>query len=70
MRTLSEIRETVERMHAMLHEMNKDSAIFWAEFKRDFPEVKLDEIAWRKVVYGDNSPTLMPDTVPDSATRN
>ena len=51
MKTQSEIRETVERMSAMLHQMNKDSAIFWAEFKRDFPEVKLDEDALMRLTY-------------------
>ena len=71
---LSEIRETVERILATLEESNKKSAVFWAEFKRDFPEIKLDEVKWRSVVYGDNSPTRTSDAgatpPPDCVTRN
>ena len=41
---LSIVRETVERMSAILHESNKNSDAFWAEFKRDYPELKLVEV--------------------------
>jgi len=61
-RTLAIIHATVKEMKAMLEESNKKAAIFWAEFRRDFPEVELDEIAWRNVVYGYNSATVTPDT--------
>jgi hypothetical protein len=37
-RTTAEMRETIQRISAMLDEMNKKSVIFWTEFKRDFPE--------------------------------
>ena len=50
-RTLDEIRETVKWMSTTLREMNKDSAIFWIEFKRDFSEVKLDEDALMRLTH-------------------
>jgi len=43
-RTLVTIRETVDRINAILDESNKKSEAFWTEFKRDFPEMKLDEV--------------------------
>lgn len=43
-RTLADIRETVGRINAMLDKMNKESDVFWTEFKRDFPEMKLDVV--------------------------
>jgi hypothetical protein len=42
-RTLADMRETVGRISDMLDEMNKESDVFWIEFKRDFPEMKLDK---------------------------
>jgi hypothetical protein len=42
--TLADIRETVGRINAMLDKMNKESDVFWTEFKRDFPEMKLDVV--------------------------
>jgi hypothetical protein len=45
-----EMGETVERILATLEESNRKSAVFWAEFKKDFPEVKLDERAYHNVV--------------------
>jgi hypothetical protein len=69
-RTLAEIRETLDRILADLDGSNKKSAIFWAEFRRDFPEVELDEIAWRNVVYGYNSATVTSDTRDTSAGDN
>jgi len=41
-KTAAEMRETVERMGAMLDESHKKSVVFWAEYKRDFPEMKID----------------------------
>ena len=46
---VAEIRETVQRMLATLEESNRKSVIFWIEFKRDFPEVKLDEDAFMRL---------------------
>jgi len=37
-RTVAEMRETIQLMSAMLDESNKKSVMFWTEFKRDFPE--------------------------------
>ena len=43
-RTLATIRETVDQINAILDESNKKSDAFWTAFKRDFPEMKLDEV--------------------------
>ncbi len=53
--TLAEIRDTVERILATLDEMNKKSEVFWAEFKRDFPET------WEQMNVGiQRLPTIEP----------
>ncbi|OGR93086.1 MAG: hypothetical protein A2992_08750 [Elusimicrobia bacterium RIFCSPLOWO2_01_FULL_59_12] len=43
-RTFAIIRETADRMNAILDGSNKKSDAFWPEFKRGFPEMQLDDV--------------------------
>lgn len=45
-----EIRDDLKQMHATLDASNRNSATFWTKFKRDFPEVELDERAYHNIV--------------------
>ena len=45
----NEMHETLVRIITGLDESHRKSVIFWTEFMREFPEVKLDEDALKRL---------------------